>query len=213
MNISIIGSGNVGGTLGSRWAKAGHKVTFGTRDPNAADIKSLLEESGTNGSAASNQEAASRSDVLLVATPWGPTRQIVESLGDLSGKVVIDVTNPLNKDFSGLEIGTTTSAAEQVAQWAKGAKVVKAFNTVGFNIMADTKFPNGRVAMFYCGDDEKAKATVQQLAEELGFEPLDAGPLRQARLLEPFAMLWISLALAYGYGRDFAFQMLRRQSA
>lgn len=99
-----------------------------------------------------------------------------------------------------------------VAKWATGAKVVKAFNTVGFNIMADPRFEGGRTAMFYCGDDAKAKSTVAGLINELGFEALDAGPLTQARLLEPFALLWISLALQYGYGREIAFQLLRRKN-
>jgi len=123
---------------------------------------------------------------------------------------VIDVTNPVLPDLSGLSLGTTTSAAEQVAQWASGARVVKAFNTVGFNIMADPSFGASRALLFYCGDDAPAKQIVKSLAAELGFDPEDAGPLRQARLLEPFALLWISLAYGQGYGREFAFQLLRR---
>ena len=94
-----------------------------------------------------------------------------------------------------------------VAQWAKGAKVVKAFNTVGANVMADATFEGGPVAMFYCGDDAPSKRVVTAPIKELGF---DAGPLNQARVLEPFALLWISLALKYGYSREIAFRLLRR---
>ena len=210
MKIGIIGSGNVGGTLGARWAKAGHQVTFGSRDPDAADMKQLLARAGSNARAATLQDAAKAGDVLLVATPWPATKEILHGLGDLAGKTVIDVTNPISADFSGLALGTNTSAAEQVAGWARGAKVVKAFNTIGFNIMENPSFGQDRAVLFYCGDDGGAKRAVKQLAEELGFEAVDAGPLTQARLLEPFAMLWITLALKYGLGREIAFKLLRR---
>jgi len=199
MNIGIIGAGNVGGTLGARWARNGHTVAFGTRNPKAGDRTSTTMA-----------DAAKSSDVLLLSTPWGVTQEVIESLGDLSGKIVIDVVNPILPDLSGLVLGTTTSAGEQVAQWASGARVVKAFNTVGFNIMEDPSFDGDKALLFYCGDDAEAKQTVKSLAEELGFDPHDAGPLRQARLLEPFAMLWISLAYGQGYGRDIAFHLLRR---
>ena len=116
---------------------------------------------------------------------------------------------PLKADFSGLEVGHTTSAGEKVAGWAMGAKVFKAFNTTGFNIMADPVINGIRTVMFVCGDDEAAKLIVLQLATDVGFEAVDVGKLTQARLLEPWAMLWISLV--YGsVGRDFGFALLRR---
>jgi 8-hydroxy-5-deazaflavin:NADPH oxidoreductase len=210
MKIGIIGSGNVGGTLGTRWAKGGHEVVFGSREPQSAKMRELVAKAGANARAASNAEVVKSSEILLISTPWPAARQIVESLGDLGGKVLIDVLNPLKPDLSGVEIGTSTSAGEQVAAWARNARVVKAFNTVGFNIMENPGFGGDRAVMFYCGDDSAAKAQVKQLAGELGFEPVDAGPLRQARVLEPFAMLWISLALQYGVGREMAFKLLRR---
>ena len=210
MTIGIIGSGNVGGTLGTRWAKTGHDIVYGTRDPQANDIKQLLAQSGGKARAATLQEAARAGEVLLLAMPWNATQPVLEGLGDLAGKTLIDATNPLLADLSGLDTGTTTSGAEKVAAWARGAKVVKAFNTVGANIMANPSFGADRPALFYCGDDATAKQTTKQLAEAIGFEALDAGPLTQARLLEPFALLWISLALKYGYGRDIAFKLLRR---
>jgi 8-hydroxy-5-deazaflavin:NADPH oxidoreductase len=209
MNIGIIGAGNVGGTLGARWARNGHTVAFGVRDPNSTGSRELLQKAGS-GTAATIADAAKSADVLLVSTPWVATQQVIESLGDLSGKIVIDAVNPLMPDLSGLALGTTTSAAEQVAHWASGARVVKAFNTIGFNIMADPSFGGNRALLLYCGDDAAAKQTVKSLAAELGFDPQDAGPLRQARLLEPFALLWISLAYGQGYGRELAFQLLRR---
>ena len=210
MKIGIIGSGNVGGTLGSRWAKNGHKVVFASRTPDSEEMKKRVAEAGPTASSATSKDAVAQSDTLLLATPWPATEQILKSLGDLSGKILIDATNPLLPDLSGLEIGTTSSAGERVAQWAKDAKVVKAFNTVGYNIMANPKFEAGGVAMFYCGDDSSAKAAVKGLIGELGFVPLDAGPLTQSRLLEPFALLWISLAYQAGFGREIGFEFLTR---
>lgn len=212
MKIGIIGSGNVGGTLGRRWAKNGHNVIFSTREAPSAALREVLAQGGPTARIGSVEEVARGSEVLLLATPWEAAQNALASAGDLTGKVVIDAINPLLPGLAGLAAGTTTSGGEMVAKWATGAKVVKAFNTVGFNIMANPRFEGGRTAMFYCGDDAKAKSTVAGLINELGFEALDAGPLTQARLLEPFALLWISLALQYGYGREIAFQLLRRKN-
>jgi predicted dinucleotide-binding enzyme len=209
MNIGIIGSGNVGGVLGARWAQKGHQVVFGSREPHSAEMRQLVEAAGKTARAATLSETAT-CDVLLLATPWPATQSILAGLGNLARKVLIDATNPLLPDLSGLALGTTTSAAEQVAGWARGAQVVKAFNTVGNNIMADPTFQSEKPVLFYCGDHENAKKTVHQLAEEIGFDPQDAGGIRQARLLEPFALLWISLAFQQGWGREFAFKVLRR---
>jgi predicted dinucleotide-binding enzyme len=208
MNLGIIGSGNVGGTLGTRWAQAGHQVTFASRKPDSKEMRDLVADAGPTARAAGVKDAA-KAEVIVLATPWPATEEIVRSAGDLSGKVVIDVTNPL-LTLDGLALGTTTSGGEQVAQWAGGASVVKAFNTVGNNIMADSNFGEDRLTLLYCGDDAAAKKTVHTLAAELGFDPIDAGPLSQARLLEPMALLWISLAIKQGLGREFAFQLVRR---
>jgi len=206
MRIGIIGAGNVGSTLGAGWSKAGHKIIFGSRDPTSQKMTELARNTGAT--AGSNQEAA-EADVVVLTTPWPATKEAVSGLL-LAGKVLVDVTNPLLPDLSGLEVGTTTSGAEQVAQWANGALVVKAFNTVGFNVMAHPQYKDGDAVMFYCGNNAGAKATVHQLAMDLGFDPHDAGPLTQARYLEPFAMLWITLALNYGYGREFGFKLIRK---
>jgi NADPH-dependent F420 reductase len=210
MKIGIIGSGNVGGALGSRWAKLGHEVVFGTRNPESGDVQKLAARASGKTSAATLADTAREGEVLLLATPWPATQQIITGLDDLNGKILIDATNPLLPDLSGLTHGTTTSGGEQVAAWARGARVVKAFNTVGANIMADPSFEGHRPVMFYCGDDAQAKQVVKKLIDELVFEAIDAGPLTQARLMEPFAQLWISLAYAQGLGREFAFELLRR---
>ena len=210
MKIGIIGSGNVGGTLGSRWVAGGHSVTFSSRNPGSEEMSALVARAGGNARAASPAEAAAASEAILVATPWPATRDAIESAGPLAGKVLIDATNPLLPDMSGLEFGTTTSGAEQVRSWARGAMVVKAFNTVGCNVMAGPRFGDRAASLFYAGDDAAAKQVVHRLATEIGFEAHDAGPLSQARLLEPLALLWISLAVFHGYGRDIAFDLMRR---
>ena len=211
MKISILGAGNVGGTLGRAWARQGYEVFFGVPRPQDAKTQELLKTIVAKARAGTVAEAAAASDIVVLATPWPATRDAVQAAGDLTGKVIVDCTNPLKEDFSGLALGYTTSGAEQVAQWAKGAKVFKAFNQVGFNIMAKPSFDGQRAVMFICGDDAAHKPTVLKLASDIGFEAIDAGGLVVARLLEPYAMLWIHLALARSLGRDFAFGLLRRE--
>lgn len=213
MKIGVIGSGNVGGTLGVRFAGAGHSVLFASRRPESEEMRELAARAGNGARATGAAEAVAESDVILLATPWPATREILQGLGSLKGKVLIDATNPLLPGLAGMEYGTTTSGAEQVAAWAPGARVVKAFNTVGFNVMAEPAFGEARAVLFYCGDDAAAKAQVAELAAAIGFDARDAGPLTQARLLEPFALLWISLALVHGYGRGIGFQFLQRGAA
>ena len=133
-------------------------------------------------------------------------------LATWQAKFVIDCINPFKPDLSGLEIGHTLSGAEKVAEWAKGAKVFKAFNTTGANIMADPVIHGIRTVMLVCGDDEAAKPVVLRLANDVGFDVVDAGKLKQARLLEPWAMLWVSLAFG-AVGRDFGFALLRRDTS
>ncbi len=210
MKIGIIGSGNVGGALGGRWAKLGHEVVFGTRNPASGDVQKLAARASGKTSAATLADTAREGEVLLLATPWLATQEIIAALGDLNGKILIDATNPIRADFTGLVYGNDTSGGEQVAAWARGAKVVKAFNTVGANIMIDPSFEGHKPVMLYCGDDSASKLVVKKLIDELVFEAIDAGPLDQARLLEPFAFLWASLALKRGLGREFAFELLRR---
>jgi predicted dinucleotide-binding enzyme len=210
MKIGFIGSGNVGGALGKAWAAKGHQIYFSSRNPGKPEMQTLAREAGPTAISTDIKSAVDSADILVLATPWDAAQSALSSAGDLHGKILIDTTNPLLPGLAGLAAGTTTSGGELVATWAPGARVVKAFNTVGFNIMADSAFPQGKPALFYCGDDADAKHTVSTLVTELGFDALDAGPLTQTRVLEPFALLWISLALKYGYTRDIAFQLMRR---
>ncbi|HTG32225.1 MAG TPA: NADPH-dependent F420 reductase [Thermoanaerobaculia bacterium] len=208
MRIGVIGAGSVGGALGRGWLRAGHEVTFGVRNPSDPKSARLREETGAQ--AASVAEAAASGEVVVFATPWEATQDAVKSAGDLAGKIVFDCTNPLAPRLSGLTHGFDTSAAEQVASWAPGARVVKIFNTTGANNMENPDFHGVAATMFYCGDDAEAKATGAGLAADLGFDPVDAGNLEQARLLEPLALLWIRLAYVQNQGRDIAFKLMKR---
>ena len=210
MKIAILGAGNLGGALGKGWAAKGHSIHFGVPQPQSEKMSSLVKSIGKNARAGSVHEAAENAAVVVLATPWPATRDAVLAAGKLAGKIVIDCCNPLEPDLSGLSIGQTTSAGEQVAQWAAGARVVKAFNTTGAGNMANTHYGDKEVTMCVAGDDAAAKSVVMKLAQDLGFEAVDAGPLKVARLLEPFAALWVCLAVKQGLGPNIAFKLLRR---
>ena len=207
MKIAILGTGSVGTTLGRRWKEIGHEVTFGSRDPESEKSQQIAGEIGP---VVSQSAAARGAEVVLLATPWPVTQEVIATAGSLAGKTLIDATNPLNDTFSGLALGFDTSAAEEIARWAPEANVVKAFNTVGAKVMADPAFEPTKASMFYCGDDAAAKQQVHELAAGIGIEPFDAGPLTSARYLEPFAMLYIHLAFKEGWGGNFAFQIMKR---
>ena len=201
MKIAIIGAGNVGRALGGAW-RADHDVTYGVRSPDDPKY------AGLDAPAMSNEEAVAGSDVVVLCTPWQGAEEAVKACGDLTGKVLVDCTNPLSPDFTTLEVGHTTSAAEQVAAWAPGARVCKAMNQIGAPMMNHPQLPSAPV-MFICGDDEAAKLVTGELVSRLGFETVDFGDLTLARLLEPYALIWIHLALRRGFGTNFAFGLLR----
>ena len=206
MRIAIIGTGNVGSALGTRWSQRGHEVVFGSRDPRSEKVQKL---SAATGAGASNiRDAVTDAAVVVLATPWDATEESIVAAGDLSGKILLDATNPLQN--MKLALGLTTSGAEQVASWAGNAAVVKAFNSTGAGNMLNPDYAGQKPTMFICGDDVGAKQIVSRLTEEIGFETVDAGPLTLARYLEPLAGLWIALAYAQGLGPNIAFKLLRR---
>jgi 8-hydroxy-5-deazaflavin:NADPH oxidoreductase len=208
MEIAIIGAGNVGAALGDRLMRKGHRIRYGV--PNPADEKYAALKSSANSTVTTPAEAAKPAGVVLLATPWGVTKQAIEGLGSLVGKILVDCTNPVKADFSGLEVGHTTSGAEIVAGWAKGASVVKCFNQTGFNNMAEPAYGGRPCLMFAAGDDADAVRTVASLARDVGFDAVELKGLHMARQLEQLAWLWIAMAAKQGFGRDFAFAMLRR---
>lgn len=209
MKIAVIGAGNVGGTLGRRWAALGHELVFGVRDPAREKYQGLVTQTAGRGRLAGNREACAGAGAVLLATPWNTTEAALAECGPLDGQVLIDATNPLGADLK-LTIGHGDSGGEQVARWAPGARVVKAFNTTGFNIMEDPVIQGRHALMFVAGDDPAAKSVVLDLASAIGFEAVDAGPLASSRMLEPMAQLWIHCAYRQGLTRDYAFHLLRR---
>ncbi len=204
MNIGIIGAGNVGGTLGVRFANAGHKVYFGVKEPAAVSNLDLLSQAGNNGSIVTVAEAVTNSDVIVIALPYPALKDAVKSIGDFGNRVIIDCNNPISADFSGLTC-EGSSAAEQIVEWSGSKRVVKCFNTVGFGVMADPSFNGKPATMLYCGDDAEANNTAASLAADIGFAPVNAGPLLQAKWLESLAWLWISMAVKFGHGMNMAF--------
>jgi hypothetical protein len=203
MNISIIGTGNVGSTLGNCWAQGGHTITFGSRDPNSDRVQALVQEIGKGTRAVSNSEALDTSPLIVLAVPWKAVKDILADAGSLAGKILMD---PINIYPQGGEI----SCAEQIAGWSKGASVIKAFNMTGTGNMAYPNYGDQKLSMFICGNDSDAKLKVTRLVEEIGFEVVDAGGLDSALMLESLARLWIHLAYANGMGTDIGFKLLKR---
>jgi hypothetical protein len=209
MKIAIFGSGNVGTALAGGWVKAGHEVCFGSREPQGAKISALLARLGPHACADNLAGAARWGEVIVLATPWHTTRAVLEGLGDLGGKVLLDCINPIGADGQ-LQVGLTTSAAEQIAGWARNTRVVKAFNMTGAGNMANPGYPEGKASMLFCGDDAAARDVAARLIGDLGMDPVDVGPLSMARFLEPMAMVWIGLAYRQGLGPNIAFRLMKR---
>jgi predicted dinucleotide-binding enzyme len=200
----------VGAALGMRWGAAGHAITYGSRTPSSEKVQQLLARSGKDATAKLSAEAIAGADAILFAVPWPAARETLAQLGDLTDRTLIDCTNPLLSDLSGIELGHIISAGEQIAMWSPGANVIKAFNTASIKVMLDPRFGEHRATMFYCGDDAAAKLVVRQLIDDIGFEPVDAGALSSSRYLEPLAMLYIHLAFRQGLGSNCAFKIMRR---
>jgi len=205
MRIAIIGAGSVGATLGRAWIKHGEDVIWGLRNPQDPKYAVLPKDR-----VKAPAEAVKEAEVVVVATPWSAAEAAIKSLGSLAGKVVIDCMNPLGMGPDGLQLvlGFNVSAGEQVASWVPGAFVFKTLNTTGAGNMAKADDYSVKPVMLVAGDDAGRKPVVMELVGKLGFEPVDAGPLKNARLLEPFAMVWIDQAMKRGRGRDFAFALV-----
>jgi predicted dinucleotide-binding enzyme len=195
MKVSVIGAGNMGSGFVKQLASAGHTVLVTARDSEKAAAVAQA-----NGATAVDAKTAATADLIVVATAYGDAVSALQSLGDITGKTVIDITNPLTADYMGLTIGHSTSAAEEIAKAVPGIKVVKAFNTVFAQVLAGgSKLPSGeQVQVFVASDDAGAKETVTSVAADLGFNVVDAGSLKNARYLE--AVAGFNIYLGYGAG-------------
>ncbi len=206
MRIAVIGTGNVGRVLGRRWAAAGHDVCFGSRRPGDQDALELAASSGAELETPSR--AAADAEIVVLAVPGTVVEDTVEALGDLAGKIIIDPTNLHKSDLTPQP--AMLSRAERIAELAPAAHVVKAFNTTGSKNMEDPEYPGGRLTMPYCGDDPGAKSTVEKLISQLGFDPVDNGPLVQSYALEGMAQVWIGQAFLQEWGPDIGFVLVKR---
>lgn len=208
MKIGVIGNGNMGGALGRLWASRGHEVMFGSRNPEAVKTMAGITPNVNSGSIA---DTARFGETILLAVPWQGVENALHLAGPMSGKILIDCTNPLSENFMSLVLGFHTSAAEEIAKMAPDARVVKAFNTVASGVLSRPRFDEMDATVFYCGDIAEAKKVVAGLIKELGFEAVDAGPLKNARYLEPMAEMFLQLSFGQGMGADMAWKLLRRR--
>jgi predicted dinucleotide-binding enzyme len=217
MNIGILGSGDVGRRLGDGLIALGHKVKIGTREPGKLDLQTWINTHGQEKAAAGTfAEAASFGDELIfLATLWdgAPNAIKLANVKNFNGKIVIDVTNPL--DFSRgmpprLAVGHTDSAGETVQRLLPESKIVKALNTVGNLQMVNPDFQGGPPTMFVCGNNKEAKKIVaDSILTPFGWETIDIGGIEGSRLLEPLAMLWITYYFRTNTGNH-AFKLLRK---
>ena len=208
MRIGILGSGLMGGKLGTIFARAGHAVTF-SYARSREKLKRLAREAGGNARAGTPGEAAEAADVVLLAVHWSRIREVLTQAGDLSGKVVVSCSLPMNEADTALVVAHSSSGAEELARMVPRARVVSAFNTVPSEVLFgvyESRRKARRPSLVYCGDDESAKATTAGLIRDAGFEPVDAGPLRTARYTEPFALLVAQLAYEGGGNPDLGYR-------
>lgn len=195
MKITILGAGNMGSALAKQLARAGHQVRITSRDPAKARA---VADAVSGATVVAAKDAVTGSDVVIVATGYADAVPALRSLGSLAGKVVIDMTNPLTPDYMGLTVGFSSSAAEEIAKAVPGAELVKAFNTVFAQVLANGpgSAAGQVVPVYFASDSERAKQTAKALIESIGFKAVDAGGLKNARYLEPLA----GLNIYFGYG-------------
>ncbi len=193
-SVAVIGTGEVGSTLGKRWAALGYKIVYGSRTPDDDRVKKLVSETGHGASAENNADAAAKSELALLALPWVATEDVIKGMGDLTGKILMDPINGLKVTNGRFEAppGLETSSGEMIQDWAKGAHVVKAFNTLSREVMEDPAIASGPVTVSLAGENAEAKARVAVIAADMGLVPLDVGAIYLSRYLEGMARLRIA---------------------
>jgi 8-hydroxy-5-deazaflavin:NADPH oxidoreductase len=211
MRVVILGSGLMGGKLGTIFARAGHEVVF-SYARSEQKLKRLAREAKGKAQPGTPREAAQEADALLLAVHWSRMDDVLKQAGDLSGKVVVTCSLPLNDDNTELVVAHTSSGAEELARRIPKARVVSAFNTVPSEVLFgvyEAKRKATRPSLVYCGDDSSSKRVAADLIRDVGFDPVDAGPLRIARYTEPFALLVAQLAYEGKGGPELAYRFER----
>ena len=212
MRIGILGSGLMGSKLGTIFARAGHEVVF-SYSHSPRKLQRLAREARGRARAGTPREAASNADALLLAVHWSRVDDVLKQAGSVAGKVIVTCSLPMSADDSRLVIARTSSGAEALARKARKAKVVSAFGTVPsevfFDVFAAKRRRRRRPSLLYCGDDRDAKGVAARLIRDVGFEPVDSGPLRIARYLEPFTMAMAQLAYEGDEGPRIAYRIER----
>ena len=211
MRIGILGSGLMGGKLGTIFARAGHDVVF-SYARSERKLKRLARETAGKARAGTPSEAARDADAVLLAVHWSRVDDVLKQAGDLPGKVVVSCSIPMNADDTGLAVAHTSSGAEALRRKIRRAHVVAAFQTVPSEVLFDVfeaRRRTRRPSLVYCGDDQDAKEVAATLIRDVGFDPLDAGPLRMARYTEPFALLIAQLAYEGDAGPELAYRFER----
>ena len=211
MRVGILGSGLMGAKLGSIFARAGHEVVF-SYARSAQKLQRLAREAGPKAHAGTPREAAQDADALLLAVHWSRVDDVLHQVGDLTDNVIVTCSLPMNDDNTQLVVAHTSSGAEELARRIPVARVVCAFNTVPSEVLFGVyaaRRRSRRASLVYCGDDRKAKAVAVELIRDVGFEPVDAGPLRMARYTEPFALLVAQLAYEGKGGPELAYRFER----
>lgn len=211
MIIAMIGAGRVGQALAHALMTQRYAVRFGVPEPaRHAELPSRFKGRASVHTVADAIEPA---DTVILATPYAAALQVARDIPDWAQRILVDATNPIAPAMAGLIVGTTTSGAEQIAAAAQHARVVKCFNTTGFENMANPQYPAGALFMPVAGDDAAARQRVLALATLIGFDAVDMGVLAAARYLEPWAMVWIEMSMRLGHGRRFGFVCQRRATA
>ena len=211
MRIGILGSGLMGAKLGTIWARAGHEVVF-SYARSQQKLKKLAREAQGNARAGTPAEAAREADAVLLAVHWSRVDEVLQQAGDVSGKVIVTCSLPMNADDTGLVIAHTSSGAEQLVKKVPKARIVSAFNTVPSEVLFgvfEARRKASKPSLVYCGNDAKSKKIAAQLIRDVGFDPVDAGPLRIARYTEPFALLVAQLAYEGDGGPELAYRFER----
>jgi predicted dinucleotide-binding enzyme len=211
MRIGILGSGLMGGKLGTLFARAGHEVVF-SYSRRRKKLEELARDAGDNARAGTPREAAGDADALLLAVHWSRMDDVLAQAGDLSGKVIVSCSLPMNDDDTELVVGRTSSGAEKLARKLRRSRVVSAFGSVPSEVLFgvfEARNRTPRPSLVYCGDDADAKDTAARLIRDVGFDPVDAGPLRVARYIEPFTLLVAQLAYEGKGGPELGYRFER----